>query len=394
MTDQLGGAVCDGLRVLEVASDPAGEMLGKILAVYGADVVKLEPPAGSPTRRIGPFAAGAESPDTSLTYWFYNTNKRSVVVDLPDELPALEPHLANADVLILSAPPSEIRRLGLDPADLAAKFPELVICVMTPFGVDGPWADYLTSDLVALAAGGILNSCGYNDHSIPPVRPAENHAYHITAAFAWISIFVALNERYDSGRGQIIDLAVHDSVALSLEMANIWWFYPRAIVQRQTCAAASPLMQQAQLFSTRDGRFVLTTLVIADIKTWKSLVGWMDTLGIAVDLTDPAYEDLIHRQDNFGHIQDILETLFLIQDADDIYREGQSRGLPMAVLNTPDDVLNDEHLLARGFFQPVDHAELGSVLYPGPPARFSAHPSARQVAAPALGSHRLEDVLT
>lgn len=383
--------LCRGLKVVEVSSDPAGEMAGKVLAQYGADVVKLEPAVGSPTRRIGPYAGEARDGEASLTFWLYNTGKRSVVADLPDDRAVLDGLLAGADVLITSSSLADQRQLGLDPHEIGRRFPRLVVCAITPFGQDGPWAEYQSSDLVALAAGGLLNSCGYDDHSIPPIRPAENQAYHVAASFAEISIFLALIERESSGRGQVIDLSVHDSVAVSPELANPYWFYPKALVKRQTCRHAQPSPTQPALFRTLDDRYVYFALVLADLKPWKSLVEWMDSLGIAADLTDPEYDQLAHRQANFPHIQQMLEAFFLIQESAAVYHEGQSRGLPIAVINAPEEVLVDEHLAARGFFETVEHADGSRASYPGPPIRFSSHPGVEQTAAPLLGSTRVED---
>jgi crotonobetainyl-CoA:carnitine CoA-transferase CaiB-like acyl-CoA transferase len=385
-TDQAGSPICEGLKVVEISSDPGGEMTGKILGHYGADVVKIEPPGGSPSRQAGPWADGMVSPDTSLNFWYYNTSKRSVVLDTGAERTELDRLLGAADVLVLAATPAEQRSHGLDPDDLAARHPRLVVCAVTPFGQDGPWAEYLSSDLVALAAGGLLNSCGYDDHSIPPIRPAENQAYHVAASFATISIFLALIEREETGAGQVIDLSVHDSVAVSPELANPYWFYPRALVKRQTCRHAQPTPTQPAIFATLDGRYVYFALILADAKPWQNLVEWMDSLGIAADLTDPEYGQLAHRQANFPHIQQMLEAFFLIQEADTIYHEGQARGLPIAVINSPDDVLADEHLQARGFFETVDDKEGVGHLYPGAPIRFSASPPVPQRPAPTLGS--------
>lgn len=384
--------ICSGLKVVEIASDPAGEMTGRLLGQYGADLVKVEPPEGSPTRRIGPYAGGNASPDTSLTYWYYNTCKRSVVLDLPTESASLDHLLTDADVLIVAASLSQQEQLGLDLEALAEKHPRLIVVSVTPFGRIGPWSRYETSDLVSLAAGGLLNSCGYDDHSIPPIRPAENQAYHVAASFALISIFLALISRNRSGSGQIIDLSVHDAVAVSPELANPYWFYPRALVHRQTCRHAQPTPTQPAIFPTLDGRYVYFTLILADAKPWQSLVEWMDSMGLAADLTEPEYGTLSHRQANFPHIQQMLESFFLVQEAASAYHEGQARGLPIAVINSPDDVLVDEHLLARRFFEDVTHRDHSSATYPGAPIRFSSHPYAGQVAAPDLGSTHLTDL--
>src|ERR1700694_54993 len=104
-----------GLRVIELAGDPAGEMVGKLLAEMGADVVKVEPPGGSPTRAIGPFAHDRVDADHSLTFWYYNTNKRSAIVDYatPEGQARLAHLLAGADVFVSTLRPPELRDLGL-----------------------------------------------------------------------------------------------------------------------------------------------------------------------------------------------------------------------------------------------------------------------------------------
>jgi benzylsuccinate CoA-transferase BbsE subunit len=169
----------------------------------GAEVVKLEPPEGSPTRRVGPFANGEAGPDASLTFWFYNSNKESVVADVARRrgarcLTGCSPTRTS------SSPPCSRPRCGRQDSDLAALSAanaKLIVLSVTPFGLTGPWADYKSSDLVALAAGGPLNSCGYDDHTIPPIRPGGNQAYHSAASFAQIGVMLALLERQKTGLG-------------------------------------------------------------------------------------------------------------------------------------------------------------------------------------------------
>ncbi|MDE3204044.1 MAG: CoA transferase [Acidobacteriota bacterium] len=379
-----------GLEVVEISLDAAGEMAGRLLAQYGANVLKVEPPEGSPTRSIGPFAHGEEDPDHSLTFWYYNTSKRSEVLD-PRQTnwhEELDRRLAPADILILSCSPADIDSLGLDPTELAARHPRLVICTITPYGLDGPWSHYQSCDLTNLAGGGVLASCGYDDHSVPPIRPGDNQSFHMAASFGLISILLALIQRDATGKGQLIDLSIHDSVAVSPELANPYYFYSEAVVHRQTCRHAQPVPTQPALFETRDGRWVYFALILADTKPWQSLVEWMDSMDLAADLTDPAYETLDHRQANFSHIQSILEVFFLLQDAQSAYHEGQRRGLPVAVISSPDEVVHDEHLRAREFFEYVGTPDQPGGLYPGAPIRFSAYRSEPQRPAPRLGEAR------
>ena len=373
----------DGLRVIELASDPAGEHLGKLLADMGADVVKVEPAEGSPTRRVGPFLGDVEGPDRSLTFWFHNTGKRSVVGDAGD-LPLL---LEGADVLISTLRPAELTAQGIDLDVLRVVHPGLVVLSVTPFGLTGPWADYLSSDLVGLAAGGLLNSCGYDDHSIPPIRPGGDQGYQTAASFAHNGLLLALIERQRTGHGQLVDVSMHEAIAVSVELANPYWFYPRVLVQRQTCRHAQPSMTQPALFRCKDDRWVYFVLIVADPKPWQALVEWLAAHDLAIDLTDPAYSEISYRQERFSHVQELVEVLFLLQDADEAYREGQRRGLPIGILNAPEDVLVDEHLLAREFFVDVEGAP-----YPGVPYRFSAFAPVGLTRAPLLGEHT-EEVL-
>ena len=378
----------EGLRVVELADDPAGELTGAHLARLGADVVKIEPPEGAASRHTGPFAGGDPDPERSLSYWYYNGSKRSVTLDLSDRegRSALERLLDRSDLFVTSLHPRQHRRLDLDLNAAAASRPALIVVSITPFGLTGPWSDYLSSDLVGLAASGLLNMCGYDDHSIPPIRPGGNQAFHTAASFAHLGALVALIQRQHTGRGELVDVSMHDACAVTCELANPYWFYPKALVERQTCRHAQPERTQPTLFKCADG-YVYFALVLADRKPWQALVAWLDREGLAADLTDPAYEALEHRQAKFSHIQGVVESFFLLQPAARAYHDGQALGLPIGILNAPEDLLHDEHLRARGFFVPVAHGDYGDVPHPGIPYRLSAYEPDPLRPAPRLGEH-------
>jgi benzylsuccinate CoA-transferase BbsE subunit len=381
-----------GLKVVEVAHDIGGEFAGLLLAQMGAEVVKLEPPEGSPTRHVGPFAKGQGGPDASLNFWFYNSNKKSVTADLaaPEGKSALKRLLEDADIFVSTLQPAALKALGLDLAGLTETHPRLIVLSVTAFGLTGPWADYKSSDLVALAAGGPLNSCGYDDHSIPPIRPGGNQGYHSAASFAQIGVMVALLERQKTGRGQLLDVSMHEACAVNVELANPYWFYPRVNVQRQTCRHAQPSPTQSALFRCADGRYVYFALILAEPKAWTALVNWMDSKGMAVQLTEPAFSDVAYRQAHFHEVQELVECFFLIQDSHVAYHDGQAAGLPIGVLNAPEDLFDDEHLRAREFFVDVEHEGLGKVTYPGALYRFSSFGEVARTAAPKLGEHTNE----
>jgi crotonobetainyl-CoA:carnitine CoA-transferase CaiB-like acyl-CoA transferase len=379
------------LRVVELADDPAGEMLGKLLAQMGADVVKVEPPEGARTRHVGPFVAGAtvDDPDRSLNFRLYNTNKRSAVVDLSDGSgdDALHQLLATADVLVSTLTPAALRERGWSFDDLCARHPRLIAVSLTPFGLTGPWADWQTSDLVALALSGVLNSCGYDDEGVPPIRPGGDNGFTPAASFGQIAVAAALIERERTGRGQWIDIAVHDSAALTPELANPYWFYPKAVLRRQTCRSAQPVKTQPTLHVCGDGNYVQFTFVLSDPVHWKGLLGMLEAHDLAVDLLDPAYDSLAFRQERYGHIQEVIEVFFLLRTAEEGQEEGQRFGLPVGKLNAPEDLFDDVQLQAREFFEPVEHADGSVAPYPRSPYRLTGATAVRTVRAPSLGEH-------
>ena len=377
-----------GLKVVELADDPAGEYVGRLLAEMGARVTKIEPPEGASSRAVGPFAKGMTGPDASLNFWFYNSNKASVTLDLgaPSGLALLNALAGEADIFICTLQPKALEALGLDLDVLSRGAPRLIVLSVTPFGLTGPWADYKSSDLIALAAGGPLNSCGYDDHSIPPIRPGGNQGYHSAASFAHIGVMLALLERQKTGLGQLLDVSMHEACAVNVELANPYWFYPKVQVKRQTCRHAQPSPTQPALFRCADDRLVYFVLIVAEPKAWEALVRWMDAKGLAAQLTEPAFSDVAYRQANFSQIQDVVECFFLIHASDDMYKEGQAAGLPIGVLNAPEDLFEDEHLVARGFFVDVEHAGVGTFAYPGSAYRFSHFSEVKRTAAPKLGA--------
>ena len=181
---------------------------------------------------------------------------------------------------------------------------------------------------------------------------------------------------------------MHEACAVSGELANPYWFYPRALVQRQTARHAQPVPTQPACFQCADGVWVYFALVLSDPKAWSATVTWMADLGLAADLTEEKFGDLAYRQREFAHIQDLIEVFFLVQDSGTAYHEGQRRGLPIGPLLAPEDLPHDEHLVAREFFVPLflptDPAR--TALFPGSPYRFSAFAS-EPSSAPRLGEH-------
>jgi len=187
-----------GIRVIELADEQA-EYCGLTLAGLGADVVKVEPPGGNPTRLIGPFYQDREDRERSLFFWQYNRGKRSIVLDLggPEDRERFRSLVATADVLLESTPRGELDGHGLGASALMREFPALIVARVSPFGDHGPWADFKGSDLVHLALGGVMMNCGYDPapggtYDLPPIAPQMWHAFHIAGEQLALSIIAAL----------------------------------------------------------------------------------------------------------------------------------------------------------------------------------------------------------
>src|SRR5262252_10175361 len=233
-----------GIRVIEMADEQA-EYCGLTLAGLGADVLKVEPPGGSPTRSIGPFYQDRPDPEGSLFFWQYNRGKRSVVLDLEGHADCnkLRSLLIGADVLLESMPKGRLQAIGLGQDALAREYPTLIHARVTPFGDEGPWSDYKGSDLVHLALGGVMMNCGYDPapggkYDLPPIAPQMWHAYHVAGEQMSVAILAALMYRHRTGKGQHVSCAVHEAVAKCTEVDLMTWVMRHAPIFRQTCRHA------------------------------------------------------------------------------------------------------------------------------------------------------------
>jgi crotonobetainyl-CoA:carnitine CoA-transferase CaiB-like acyl-CoA transferase len=386
-----------GLRVLELA-DETGQFCGKLFGDLGADVVKIEPPGGEPCRRIGPFVNDIPHPERSLSFWYYNSSKRGITLNLDtaDGLHLFRSLAATADVILETFRPGYLSSLGCDHAALSQQKPGLVLCSLTPFGQTGPWRDYLSSDLLHMAAGGEMASSGYDEEdapNAPPIAPGGGNAWHMGCHFAYMAIVAALVHRTVSGRGQYIDTSIHEACALTTEAAIANYVYRSEVLRRHTgrhhAAGPSPRTQ----FRASDGNYVCA-LVGGRLnpKYIKELADLLDTNGMAGDLRDSKYQDQAVITANTSHIIDGLVASFIASlPAEEVYHRAQERGFTWGAVRAPERLLDDAHLSDRGFWKQVAHPELGrTVTYPGEAAIYTGSPWRISRRAPLIGEHNRE----
>ena len=377
-----GSGALAGLRVLDL-TDLKGSLAGRVLADMGADVIKIEPPGGDSTRQIGPFVNDQPHPDRSLCFWFYNLNKRSVTLDYQHARGAeLVMRLAeSADVVIESFEPGRLERLGLEWDDLHERNPALVLCSIAPFGQTGPYSDFAADDTVLSALSGMLYVNGFANQ--PPVRPLGLQTYHCAGYYGAISIMCALFARDRSGQGQWIDLSMQETATYGVEHVPPMYFGLGQIERRRGTLHWAASFKVGQC---RDGYALLSST-----GDWTTLVEWVNAEGKAQDLTRPEWSDQAYRREHAGQLFDILDNWAKDQSCEEIASQAQVLRLPCAPLRSINALVNDEQLIARGYFVEVEHPELGrKFLYPGAPYLFSGTPWRLYRRPPLLGEHNKE----
>lgn len=366
-------SVLSGIRVIEIADEQA-EYCGMVLAGLGADVVKIEPPEGNPTRRIGPFYEDRPNDETSLFFWQYNRGKRSVALNLrnPSDRNRFMSLLETADVLLETGPGRATETSGLDTDALRQRFPSLIVARVSPFGDQGPWASYKGSDLVHLALGGIMMNCGYDPlpdgtYDLPPIAPQMWHAYHIVGDQLAIAIVAALLYRTRSGRGQVLSCAVHEAVSKGPEGTDLMsWILGHRPFYRQTCRHAQEAVSSVPTIgNTKDGRWMMAIPLGGARNTTM-----LERYGLAAPKqVDEAAGSASHGRviPGLGSGKDSGEAeaeaarrFWLKFTYENLpWREAQEEvGLHWSPLRKPHENATDAHWLARGTFRQIEHPEL------------------------------------
>jgi crotonobetainyl-CoA:carnitine CoA-transferase CaiB-like acyl-CoA transferase len=376
-----GGAagVLDGVRVVELADERA-EYVGLLLAGMGAEVIKVEPPRGSPTRTIGPFDGDIPGPERSLFFALHNRAKQSVALDLdnPRQPSRLTELIGSADVFLESTDQGYLEDRGLDRAALMARFPRLVMARMTAFGDSGPWSGFKGSDLVHLALGGPMMNCGYDPepdgrYDLPPIAPQLWQSVVIAGEQLTIGIMAALLHQGRTGQGQSVSCAIHEAVSKSTELDLMNWVMRRVPMYRQTCRhAAEKVSALPTIAQTKDGRWVLIMPVGA--KDHQRIYDFLARYGIVAEATlrvsdgaeDRAIPGSSPQSARDARLIELVQRMAHKYCYDNFpWQEAQEAGIACSPLRKPHENIFDPHWDARGTFAQVAHPELGVTLtYP------------------------------
>jgi len=274
---------------------------------------------------------------------------------------------------------------------------------VTPFGRHDPRSAEPVTDLTLLAGGGPVWSCGYDDHTLPPVRGGGNQAFQTGSVWAVTGVLAALLERGRSGRGQLIDVSLHAAANVTTEGASYSWLVAGVTVQRQTgrhASAGRPTGETQR--PAADGRYVSTGVPPQRQAQFVALLGWLDGLGLLEDFADRLFLELgaergIHASEVGEDVMatEILgagrEALMLLASrlpAYDFFVGAQEHGIPCGIIYAPEEALEDPHFTARGMGVPVEHEALGrTVVHPAAPLVFTGTDRTAQRRAPHVGEH-------
>ena len=356
------GVLLPPYRILDLTG-PEAVFCGKLLADYGADVVKVEPPGGDPTRNKAPFIGDEVGIDRSSYFLFYNTNKRSVTIDIdtPKGQELFKKLAKTADVLIESFPVGHMESKGLGFDSLNAINPSLVMASVTPFGQTGPWSGYQSSDLISLAASGFMQITG--DPDGPPLRQGNEQSHFPGSQYAAAAIMGALFYRdMQGGGGQHIDVSQQEAMITYYTDAHpaLAWMQRGENVTR--VGTNSTLVIPLGAYPSSDGWI---SAGIITPREWENLSQWMYEVTGNEEILNDDYKGGNQDRAPFNDIITALVIDFTTRfTSEELFHQGQERNLVFIPVNTVSDLLVDPQLEASNFWFDIDHAEAGTLRYP------------------------------
>ncbi|MCP4226154.1 MAG: CoA transferase [Actinomycetia bacterium] len=388
-------------RVVDL-TDERGHLAGFIWAQMGADVVSVEPPGGASSRRLLPFAGDIEDPERSLHHWAYNRGKRSVVVDLETEegRTDLRRLMDGADVVFESFAPGTLDALGLGYDDLAVSNPALIYVSITPFGSDGPKANWHATDLTIQAAAGNMVLTGETDRA--PLRAGGTvpQAFHNAASEAAGAALIALHERQSrSGLGQFIDASAQQSMNQATQSMSLATPLGGTPPTRMSGGVLLQGIKIQLMWPCKDGYASVTLLFgLAFARFAQNLMDWVCEEGFCDEATRDKdwvnYTQLLldgtESEEEYERVKAVLGEFFATKTKAELLANAMSRRLLITPITTTEDVASSEQLAFRDYWEDVEQPDVGTVRYPGAFARFAKSPLNELGPPPTLGQHTLE----
>jgi crotonobetainyl-CoA:carnitine CoA-transferase CaiB-like acyl-CoA transferase len=368
-----------GITVVDLSQIYNGPYATFLLAMAGADVIKVEPKDGEHLRRRGVVGGAA------LPFAMLNANKRSVSLDLKTEKgKKLLIELAKkADVLVENFAPGVMDRLGLGADAILKVNPRLIYAQSSGYGSSGRYRDYPAMDLTVQAMAGIMSITGFPDR--PPVKAGPAVCDFFAGVHLYGGIVTALLARERTGLGRTVEVAMMDSVYASLS-SNLGLCYGRGWQDAPRTGNRHGGLAEApyNVYPTRDGHIAI--ICVGEVH-FKNLLKAMRREDL---LADPRFQSLKTRVENIDAVDELVSGFTRQFDKQELFRLLMEHRVPCAPVRTMMEVVNDPHLHERGMLQWVDHPDLGRIVVQRSPMLYNGVARVEHKASARLGAHNAE----
>jgi crotonobetainyl-CoA:carnitine CoA-transferase CaiB-like acyl-CoA transferase len=373
-------AVLDDVKVLDLSQGVAGPLCAKILADFGADVVKIEPLRGDSARYLAPHAGNDPHPEKSLVFLLANLNKRGVRLDLEHEegRELLLSLVRNTDLVVESFKPGYLASLGLDYESLARENPSLIMVSITPFGQTGAYSGYESEEIVTYAMSGIMSISGTADRE--PLKHGGMQAQYEGGLNGGVAALAALYSRDLTGEGQHVDISLQEVVTSTLVIHQPFYTWAGAVQGRRQPSG----LGYGQVQPCQDGYFVWQTGGGAE---WEEIA---EFFGHA-ELKDERFSTVTGRALHAADLDRLVLDATKDRTMAELFRTASEKyHMLFGIVQQPEDLAQCPHLDARGFFHEVDHPVIGRIKVPFRLWSMSDSPAAYRRPAPLLGQHNAE----
>lgn len=376
------------VKVLDITHHIAGPYCTKLLADYGADVIKVERPGvGDPARRMGPFLGDDPHPDKSGLFLHLNTSKRGVTLNLKSGSgqKLFRELLAGVDILVENFAPRVMPSLGLAYEELEKVNPKLVMTSISNFGQTGPYRDFKASELILYGMGGAMNETGTLDRY--PLKKGGSAIQYQAGTIAAVATMLALFSSRLQGVGQHVDVPIFESQMATIDrrMSHLLSYQYNGETSHRPDPLQEPAGFPVGVYACKDGFFQIA----GGFVFWSRICQMMDRSDLA---DDPGFNTPQGQRDpeNLERFSIIWYPWIAEHTKLEIVTAGQAAGVLCGPISTSEDLLNEPHWKERGFWEEIEHPVAGKLTYPGAPFKMAETPWQASRPAPRLGEHNAE----
>ena len=380
----------NGVRVIDATTGIAGPYCGKMLADYGAEVIKLELPTKPDTSRsVGAFPYDISHPEKSALFLHLNAGKKGITLDpsTDDGKRMFIELVGQSHIILESFRPGQMAEWGIGYDVLRQHRSDLVMTSITPFGQSGPHKDYQFTELTIFAAGGGMRREGLPERE--PLRYGAEIAQYFSGTTAAAATMIAAFGVVMSGEGEWIDISMQECMAGHPHQIGrrAPWIYGSEPDLRKPPRLAAAGMREPYAVGTFRCKDGFVSFLPLGSRMWPQLARMIDRPEL---IDDPRYQSSDDRTDRRTELEAIFQRWFDEHTREQVFAAGQREGLPCAPILDTDEALANEHFRSRDYFVELAHPDAGSLTYTGMPFRLSDIAAAPNTPAPRLGQHNPE----